>query len=72
MAQINLSTEQKQTLGHRGQTCGCQRGWGGSEMDWELGVSSCKLLYLEWISNEVLLYSNGNQTQSLVIERDGR
>ena len=23
-------------------------------MDWKFGVSSCKLLHLEWISNEVL------------------
>ena len=26
---------------------------GGSEMDWEFGVGRCKLLHLEWISNEV-------------------
>ena len=26
----------------------------GDEMDSEFGVSGCKLLYLEWISNEVL------------------
>ena len=25
-------------------------------MDWELGVSRCKLLHLEQISNEILLY----------------
>ena len=35
MAQINLSTEQKETHGHRGQTCGCQGGVGRSGMDWE-------------------------------------
>ena len=30
MTQINLSTEQKQTHRHRGQTCGCQGGgWEG-------------------------------------------
>ena len=34
--QMNLSTKQKQTHGHREQTCGCQRvagegeGWNGS------------------------------------------
>ena len=32
----------------------------GSEMDWEFGVNRCKLLPLEWISNEILLYSTGN------------
>ena len=55
MAQMNLSTEKKQTHGHAGQTCGCQEGGGGSEMDWEFGISRCKLLHLEWISNEILL-----------------
>ena len=38
------------------QTCRCQGG--GSGMDWELGVNRCKLLPLEWISNEILLCSN--------------
>ena len=32
MAQKNLSTEKKQTHGHREQTCGCQGG-GGREWD---------------------------------------
>ena len=47
-------------------------GGGGSGMDWEFGVSSCQLLHLEWIDNEVLLYSTGNYIQSLGIEHDGR
>ena len=72
MAQMNLSTEQKQTHGHREQTCGCQRGGGGSGMDGEFGVSRCQLLYFEGISNKVLLCSIGNYTQSLVIEHDKR
>ena len=29
-------------------------------MDWEFGVNRCKLLHLEGISNEILLYSTGN------------
>ena len=41
-------------------------------MDWEFGVSRCKLLHLEWISSEVLLYSTGNYVQSLRIDHDGR
>ena len=44
-------------------------GWG---VGWEFGVSRCKLLHLEWISNEGLLYSTGNYIQSLVIDHDGR
>ena len=71
MTQMNLSTENKQTHGHGEQTCGSQGGGGESGMDWEFGVSRCKLLYLGWISNEVLLYSTGNCIQSLVIDRDG-
>ena len=27
--------------------CGCQDGRGGSAMDWEFGVSRCKLLHLD-------------------------
>ena len=45
---------------------------GGSGMDEEFGVGRCKLLHLEWISNEVLLYSTGNYGQSLGIEHDGK
>ena len=45
---------------------------GGSGMDWEFGVSRCKPLHVEWISNEILLYSTGDSVQSLVIEHDGR
>ena len=39
-------------------------------MDWELGVNRCKLLLLEWISNEILLYSTGNYVWSLMMEPD--
>ena len=60
MAQMKLSIENKQTHGHGEQTCGCQGKGGGSGMDCEFGVSICKLFHLEWISNEVLLYSTGN------------
>ena len=31
------------------------KGDGGSGMDQEFGVSRCKLLHLEWISDEILL-----------------
>ena len=69
-----LSIEKNQTHGRGERTCGCQGGGrgGGSGMDWEFGVNRYKLLHLEWISNEVLLYSIGNYIQSLVMECDGR
>ena len=64
-------SEKKQTHGCGEQTCGCQRGGGGSGMDGEFGVGRCKLLRLEWVSNEILLYRTGNYTLSLVMEPDG-
>ena len=45
-------------------------GGGRSGMDWEFGVNRCKLLPLEWISNEILLYSIGNYVWSLMMEHD--
>ena len=73
---MNLSPEQKQTHrteadSHGPQTCGCQGGGGWSGVDWESGVSRYEPLHLEWISNEILLYSTGNFIQSLVIKHDG-
>ena len=41
-------------------------------MDGEFGVSRCKQLHLEWISNEVLLYSTANYVQSPGIDHDRR
>ena len=59
---MNLSKEKKKIQGLGKQTGGCQGGGGGSGMDWEFGVRRCKLLHLEWISNEILLYTAGNYT----------
>ena len=43
-----------------------------SGIDRDFGVGRCKLSHLEWISNEILLYSTETYVQSLVIEHDGR
>ena len=51
MTQMNLSTKQKQTHRHREHMGGCQGGGGGGGLEWEFGVSRCKLLYIEWINN---------------------
>ena len=37
---------------------------------WKLGANRCKLLPLDWISNEILLCSTGNYIWSLVMEPD--
>ena len=39
---------------------------GRGGLDWEFGTSKCKLLYIEWINNEVLLYSTGNYIHYLI------
>ena len=56
---MNLSTDKKlMDLENRLVTAKVEKeemGW-----DWEFGVNRGKLLHLEWISNEVLLYSTVN------------
>ena len=41
-------------------------------MDWEFGVGRCKLLYIGWINNKVLLYSIENYIQYPVIDHHGK
>ena len=41
-------------------------------MDWEFGISRCKLLYIEWIHSKVLLYSTGDYIQYSVINHTGK
>ena len=40
--------------------------------DWEFGISRCKLLYIGWINNKVLLYNTGNYIQYPVINHNGK
>ena len=66
MTQINLFMKQKQT--HKENRLAVEkREEGGEGMDWEFGISRCKLVYLELIKNKVLLYSTGNYIQYPVI-----
>ena len=44
----------------------------GGGRDWEFGISRCKLLYIGWINNKVLLYSIGNYIQYPVINHNGK
>ena len=43
---------------------------GGGGMGWEFGISRCKLVYIGWINNKVLLYSTGNYIQYPVINHN--
>ena len=58
---MNLPTKEKQIQGHR-LVVPKREGVGG-RMKWEVGVSRCKQLYIEWTDNKVLLYSIGNYIQ---------
>ena len=68
---MNLSMKQKQTQ-NREQTCGCQgeAGWGRDGLG--VWISRCKLLYIVWINNKVLLYSTGNYIQYPAINHNGK
>ena len=72
MTQMVPSTKQKQIMDMESRLV-IARGKGGRcGMDGEFGVGRCKLLYLEWINNGILLDSSKNYVQSLGLERDGR
>ena len=44
----------------------------GGGMEWEVGVSRCKLLYMEWVNNKVLLYSTESCIQYPMINHNGK
>ena len=44
----------------------------GGGISWGYGVSGCKLLYIEWINNKVLLYRAENYIQYPVINHNGK
>ena len=69
MTQINIST--KQTHKYRKQTV-VPKGGGGVGKDWEFEISRCKLLYIGWINNKVLLNSTGNYIHYPVIIYNGK
>ena len=61
---IHMNLFRKQTHKLKKQSHGYQGGGGcRREMEWEVGVSRCKLLYMERINNKVLPYSTGNYIQ---------
>ena len=69
MTPMNLPMKQKQT--HRLVIAGGGGVGVGGGMDWEFGISRCKLLYTECINNKVLENSTGNYSY-LVINHNGK
>ena len=43
---------------------------GGRGLDWDLGISRCRLVYIEGINNKALLYSTGSYIQYPVISHN--
>ena len=41
-------------------------------VEWEVGVSRCKLSYIEWMNKKILLYSIGNYIQYPMINHNGK
>ena len=44
----------------------------GRGTEWEVGVRRCKLLYIEWTNNKVLLYSTENYIQYPMRNHNGK
>ena len=44
----------------------------GAGMEWEVGVSRCKLLHIEGINNKVLMYSTENRIQYPMVNHTGK
>ena len=65
MAQMNLSTKQKQTHRHRKQTYGYHRRKGRGGINWEFGINIYTLVYIKQMNNKELLYSTGNYIQTI-------
>ena len=62
--------KQKQTDIENRLVVAKEEGGGGERMDWEFGISRCKLLYIEWINNKVLVCNTGNYIQYPVISHN--
>ena len=45
---------------------------GRGRKDWEFGISRCKLLYIRWINNKILLYRTRNYIQYPMINQNGK
>ena len=70
MAKMNLSTEMKQSHGHREQTCSCQGGRGERKIG-SLGLADVNYcIWKEWAMKFCI--GTGSYIQSLVMKHDRR
>ena len=68
---LKIQLRKKQTYRYREKTYDARENEEG-RMDWEFGISRCKVLYREWINNKILLYRAGNCIQYPIINHNGK
>ena len=57
MTQMNLSLKRNRITNIENRLVFAKGEGGGGGIEWEVGVSKCQFLYVEWVKNKVLLYS---------------
>ena len=67
MTQTNVPMKQKETCGHKEKTGRAQGQGLGGGLEWEAGVSRCKLSYVEAINSKVPLCATDSHIQHPVI-----
>ena len=72
MTQMNLSTNRNRLMDIENRLVVAKGEGVGRGMEWEFGISRCKLLYIDWINNKVLLYSTENYVQHPMIKHNGK
>ena len=72
MTQMNLSMKLERLTDKENMLVVAKggRGWGGVE--WEVGVSRYKLLYIEGENNKILLYNTKHYSQCPLINHNGK
>ena len=69
---MDISNKQKQIRRYIEQICGFQEGGWWRREGLEFEISRCKLVYIEWINNKVLLCSTGSYIQYSMINHNGK
>ena len=72
MTHMNLSTKPETDSQTENRLVVAEGVGGGGETEWEFGISRCKLVYVEWITNRFLLYSTGTNIQYPIINHNGK
>ena len=72
MTQMNLPVKYKQTTNIEIRLVVANGEEVGGGMEWEVGVSRCKLLCIEWINTKVLLCSTENYIHYPMIKHNGK